>query len=128
LLSYSPMSQSVELSDTLISDARSSAELSDRSVAGQIEFWARLGKTFASSLRLDEAEAVKQSGAVKSVSECLNDVDTPYGRQLLKETLSRKPYPHFEPVLDRPGYWVRIESDGTRTSGKFVGRTFVVES
>ncbi|MBX9692585.1 MAG: ParD-like family protein [Cyanobacteria bacterium] len=38
------MSQPVKLSDELVLDARLVSELGERSIAGQIEFWARLGR------------------------------------------------------------------------------------
>ncbi len=38
------MSQPVKISDELILDARLTAEIADRSIAGQIEFWAQLGR------------------------------------------------------------------------------------
>ncbi len=36
------MGQPVKLSDELVCDARITAELSERSIAGQIEFWRKL--------------------------------------------------------------------------------------
>ena len=38
------MSQPVKLSDKLVLDARVTAEIAERSIAGQIEFWAQLGR------------------------------------------------------------------------------------
>ena len=38
------MSQPVKLSTSLILDARLTSEITERSIAGQIEFWARLGR------------------------------------------------------------------------------------
>jgi ParD-like antitoxin of type II bacterial toxin-antitoxin system len=38
------MSQPVKLSDELVLDARLTAEIAERSIAGQIEFWAQLGR------------------------------------------------------------------------------------
>ena len=38
------MSQPVKLSDGLVLDARLTGEVFQRSIAGQIEFWARLGR------------------------------------------------------------------------------------
>jgi hypothetical protein len=38
------MSQSIKLSDDLLSDARRYAVLSSRSVPKQIEYWSRIGK------------------------------------------------------------------------------------
>ena len=38
------MSQPVKLSDSLVLDARLASEVVERSIAGQIEFWARVGR------------------------------------------------------------------------------------
>jgi hypothetical protein len=38
------MSQPVKLSDELVLDARLTGEIAERSIAGQIEFWANLGR------------------------------------------------------------------------------------
>ena len=38
------MSQPVKLSDALVLDARLAGEAVERSIAGQVEFWARLGR------------------------------------------------------------------------------------
>ncbi len=45
------MGQPVKLSDELVSDARNVAEISQRSIAGQIEFWASIGKSLEPLLR-----------------------------------------------------------------------------
>jgi hypothetical protein len=47
------MSQPVKVSDTLAQDARLMGEAADRSIAGQIEFWARLGRAIEPLLRGD---------------------------------------------------------------------------
>ena len=39
------MSQAVKLSDALVLDARVAGEVVERSIAGQVEFWARLGRS-----------------------------------------------------------------------------------
>ncbi len=39
----SGMSQPVKLTDALVLDARIAGEVVERSIAGQVEFWARLG-------------------------------------------------------------------------------------
>ena len=38
------MSQPVKLSDELVLDARLTSKAAERSIAGQIEFWAQLGR------------------------------------------------------------------------------------
>ena len=39
------MSQPVKLSDNLVMDARLAGQIEERSIAGQVEFWARIGRS-----------------------------------------------------------------------------------
>lgn len=118
------MGQPVKLSESIVVDARAVAERSERSIAGQIEFWARLGRAVEPVLRADEALRLKARGDEHPLSVCLDGVDTPEGRARLKATLAQGPWPRFEPARGRPGLLVRIEQDGTRTTGRFAGRVF----
>jgi hypothetical protein len=117
------MSQPVKVSDSLVLDARLTGEVAERSIAGQIEFWARLGRAIEPLLRGDKALALRRSGDTMPLSECLRLVDTEEGRIRLEEHLKTVPFPHYEPA-DRPGFLVRIEEDGKRTIGRFVNRKF----
>ena len=117
------MSQPVKVSDTLILDARLTGEVAERSIAGQIEFWARLGRAIETLLRGDKALALRRAGDSQPLSECLNSVDSANGWQRVAEHLHKLPYPHYEPS-DSPGLLVRIESNGKRTIGRFVNREF----
>lgn len=119
------MGQPVKLSGQLVSDARSCAELTERSIAGQIEYWAGIGRAMDAMMRLNNVLALKKSVTIGMILERLAQVDTPTGRQQVKETLARKPFPHYERVDDRPGFLVRIDADGTRTVGRLVGRQFI---
>ncbi len=49
------MSQPVKLSDGLVLDARLTGEIAERSIAGQIEFWANLGRAIEPLLKGDQA-------------------------------------------------------------------------
>jgi len=51
-------------------------------------------------------------------------VDAPSGRPRLKIHLASRPFPHFEPSMDRPGFIVKVDEDGTRTVGGFIKRVF----
>ncbi len=119
------MSQPVKVSDTLVLDARLTAEVAERSIAGQIEFWARLGRAIEPLLRGDQALALRRAGDSRPLSECLNSVDSPEGRQRVAEHLNQLPYPHYEPA-NSPGLLVRIEANGKRMIGRFVNREFQV--
>jgi hypothetical protein len=116
------MSQPVKVSDALVLDARLMGEATQRSIAGQIEFWARLGRAIETVLRGDQVLALSKAAKVKPLSACLQSVDSPEGRQRLAEHLNSLPYPHYQPALG--GLLVRIEADGKRTTGRFVNRKF----
>ena len=117
------MSQPVKVSDALLLDARVAGDLVERSIAGQIEFWARIGRAMEPLLRGDQMLALCQSGKVKPLSACLESVDSPAGRQRVMEHLKTRPYPHYEAAAE-PGLLVRIEADGSRTVGRFINRQF----
>jgi hypothetical protein len=118
------MSQPVKLSDALVLDARLAGEVLERSIAGQVEFWARLGRAVESLLQGGQALALCRSAAARPLSACLDAVDSPAGRRRVAEYLQSQPYPHYEPAPGAPGLLVRIEADGKRKVGRFVNRQF----
>src|SRR5690349_12700416 len=118
------MAQPVKLSDELVLDARLTGEASQRSIAGQVEFWARLGRALEVLMRTEQVLALKRVGDAKPLSAVLDSVQTSEGREQLAQVLSARPYPHFEAVPERPGVLVKIDKDGTRTLGRFVQRVF----
>jgi hypothetical protein len=121
------MPQPVKLSDALIDAARSAAEDADRSLAGQIEHWARLGRSVEGALTLADANAIKK-GEGPSRADLL---------QSLRIALSASGHPHLGAALVRgtgarygtdpafPGLVVRVGADGTRVPGKIEKRRFV---
>lgn len=117
------MSQPVKLSDTLVLDARLTAEAAERSIAGQIEFWAKLGRAIEPLLQGTQVMALSRAGAAKPISECLESIDSTEGRRRVADHLDSLPYPHYEQD-DTPGMLIRISADGTRTRGRFVNRRF----
>ncbi len=118
------MSQPVKVSDTLVLDARLMGQITQRSIAGQIEFWARLGRTLETLLRGDQVLALCRAGRTKPLSAFLRTVDSAEGRKRLAEHLRSLPYPHYEAAPGSPGLLVRIEADGKRSVGKFINRKF----
>lgn len=119
------MSQPVKLSDALVLDARLAGEAMERSIAGQVEFWAKLGRSVELLIEAPQVLALCRNAGTRSVSECLNSVDSAEGRDRVRAFLQRGDYPHYEPDPDRAGILVRIDADGTRTRGRFVKRQFV---
>ena len=118
------MSQPVKVSDALLLDARVAGGAVERSIAGQIEFWAKIGRALEPLLRGDRVLALCRAGNVKPLSACLESVDSPAGRQRVVEHLKTRPYPYYEAAAGSPGLLVRTEADGKRTMGRFVNRQF----
>jgi len=130
------MSQPVKLSDNLVLDARLTSKVAERSIAGQIEYWAQLGRAVEPLLRGAQALALRQAGSVRPLSDCLAGVDSEEGRRRVAEFIHQQPFPHYEPAEESadgpvprptavPGLLVRIDADGTRTVGRFIQRRFV---
>ena len=118
------MGQPVKISDDLLLDARRTAELARRSIAGQIEFWAALGRAIEPLLDGARVLALQKSGKARSLSGILDEVDSPKGRRRVADFLRSRPFPHYEVAPGRAGRLVRLEADGRRTLGRFVGRRF----
>lgn len=118
------MSQPVKLSTSLVLDARLASEAAERSIAGQIEYWARLGRAIEPLLQGVQAMALSRAGARMPLSECLASIETPEGQKRLKAYLESEPYPHYDPAPRAPGLLVRTEATGQQTLGRFVHRKF----
>jgi hypothetical protein len=92
------MSQPVKLSDQLVLDARLMGEATERSIAGQIEFWAKLGRAIEPLLPRMQAMVLGRAVGSKPLSDCLDTVDSPEGRRRVIEHLQTRPYPRYEPA------------------------------
>ncbi len=119
------MSQPVRLSDALVLDARMVGDVAERSIAGQIEFWANLGRAIEPVLDGARALTLARAGRARPLSVCLAGVDSAAGRRRVGDYLASIPFPHYEPAPRRPRVVVRIDADGRRTPGRFVQRKFV---
>jgi hypothetical protein len=118
------MSMPVKLSDTLVLDARMAGEAMERSIAGQVEFWARLGRAIDPLLSGTQAMTLSRRGAARPLAVLITEADKPVGRKRLEKHLAAQPFPHYEPHPERAGILIRIDADGTRTAGRFVNRVF----
>jgi hypothetical protein len=118
------MSQPVKLSDNLVLDARLAAQIEQRSIAGQVEFWARLGRSVELLLEGQHVLALCRDANARPLSACLESVDSDAGRGRVASFLDGQPFPHYQPHPDRPGMLVRVDADGKQTVGRFVNRQF----
>ena len=130
------MPQPVKLSDDLIEAARSAAEDADRSIAGQVEHWTRLGRAVEAALTVGDAQTLKRSrGEIgREMPEAkrrevllgvlrlaVNTAGVAHLGALPKPT--GRPRYGTDPAF--PGFLVRVEPDGRRTPGRFVNRRFI---
>jgi hypothetical protein len=119
------MSQPVKLSDALVLEARLAAQAQERSIAGQVEYWAKIGRSVSDLLNGRVQQRLIAKNAGKSLSEIVETVDQPEGHARLKAYLESRPFPHFEPHPVRKGLLIRVEQDGRRSVGRFKNRQFV---
>ena len=122
------MSQPVKLSDALVLDARIAGETQERSIAGQVEFWAKLGRSVELMLEGQQVLTLCRTVGTTPLADLVDLVDTPTGQRMLKTYLDSEPFPHFEAHPSQPGLLVRIEENGKRTAGRFVNRAFIATS
>jgi hypothetical protein len=118
------MSQPVKLSDALVLDARLAGQTVERSIAGQVEFWARIGRAIEPLLEGVQVLTLCRNAGARPLSACLQSVDSPTGRRRVATYLQGQPYPHYEPHPQQAGLLVRTTADGKRMVGRFVNRQF----
>lgn len=70
-------------------------------------------------------EMIAGLSEAKMAEMALDSVDSDGGRARLQDVLQARPYPHYEVDPNNGALLVRIESDGTRTTGRFVNQEFV---
>jgi len=119
------MSQPVKLSDELVLEARIVAGTQERSIAGQVEYWAKLGRSIGGLLEGRIEERLINNRSRRSLSELVESVDSPLGKARLKAYLDSRPFPHFEAHPQRKGLLIRIDADGRKTVGRFKNRQFI---
>src|SRR5580692_8785212 len=104
------MSQPVKLSDALVLDARVAGEVVERSIAGQVEFWARLGRAVDLLLEGQNVLMLCHAGANHPLSSLLGSVDSPAGRKRVATYLQGEPFPHYQSHPNKPGLLERIDA------------------
>lgn len=128
------MSSAVKIGSELVGEAREAAETGDRSLAGQIEHWAKLGRSVERLLSTPMISALKKSGGDP---ERITDEAE---RELLLKAIAAlreaPPYaetssylrsldtPLYEADPNDPAQVIRVAADGSRTRGRLVGRVF----
>ncbi|MGC8540446.1 MAG: TA system antitoxin ParD family protein [Steroidobacteraceae bacterium] len=118
------MSQSVKLSGSLISEARSAIKGRERSVSAQVEYWAKMGQAIESILRVPQAASLRHQSKVPAIFAGLGSADSPAGRRRVRQILKSRPFPHYTAHPRKAGLLIRIDADGKRSTGQFINRRF----
>jgi hypothetical protein len=121
------MPQPVKLSDALVLAARVAGEEQERSIASQVEYWAKLGRCVEKLFDGRQQAFLRRVTAPVDLGALLEVVDTPKGRQVFREYLESEPFPHYKAHPEHPGLLIRTEEDGRERVGRFVNRAFVEE-
>jgi hypothetical protein len=127
----------VKLSDKdVIRDLKHEARIADRSMAGQIEHWVKLGKVVEAVLVSSEIRAVKENsralsrgttgkGMLEKILSSLNQLIISPDRTSIKAGIMAAGVPVYQSDPARPGRIVKISPDGSRVSGNFRNGSFV---
>ncbi|MGB7267116.1 MAG: hypothetical protein WBC92_16490 [Terracidiphilus sp.] len=119
------MSQPVKLSDALVLEARMAAETEERSIASQVEYWAKLGRSVSELLHGATQHRLIERRKRPTLSQLVDSVEGVTGRARLKAYLDTRPFPHFAVHPTRKGLLIRTDADGRTSIGRFKNRQFV---
>lgn len=128
------MPVAIKVSDILAEEARTAAEDADRSLTGQVEHWARIGKAVEPHFSTQAIAFLKKGGRFLTSGE--EKVAIQRTLEALEQLVSHPPYeetrqlifrdgPVYEANPDDPGSVVQVHQDGSRIVGQIVDRQFV---
>lgn len=132
------MGSPVKVADELAQAAKETAELANRSMAKQIEHWARLGRAVEQLVKNSDVMAFKahladpsdgekvlkaRAALERLVKALVEQTDRDAARILILETGK----PVYEAVLGQPDRVAQVWPDGRKIVGHFVGNEFVAE-
>lgn len=121
------MGQPIKISDDLALAARDEADVCDRSIASQVEHWARIGRAVEQVLGHGQLVALKRHAGLPEFDKAMREATSEAGQRKALEHLEKLGGPRFGVDPERPGFVVKIDPDGARTRGRFVNRRFVAE-
>lgn len=119
------MGQPIKISDDLALAAREEADVCERSIASQVEHWARIGRAVEQVLGHGQVVALKRRAALPEFTDAMREATSEAGQRKALRHLTKLGGPRFGVDPDRPGHVIRIDPDGSRTRGRFVNRQFV---
>lgn len=128
--------KSLRIDENLVIQAQREAKVQHRSINGQIEYWAKLGKAIASKISVADAFSVTQGlkeiylETPRSISvdpnAVLNELETDRAKGFSGKPVTNAPF-YFEASIRRPGYIDKVNTvSGKRQTGKFQNGKFEV--
>ena len=127
----------IKINPALAELARSASTDADRSLTGQVEHWARLGRAVEPLLAAPDIASLKKCGGdlglledeaekARVLAVLENFRKNPQHAEMAAFLRSKGPIYDLDPA--NPERIIKVDPDGTRTPGKFVGRAFVPDS
>ena len=129
-----PSPVAIKVSADFAASVRAAADTADRSLTGQIEHWAKIGRATEAILPAQVAAALKRcAGDLDAIEDpdmrqrVLNALEAFRARSSEEKRilLGLDKIPVFEADPANPDGIIRVDPDGTRTRGTVEGRTFV---
>ncbi len=122
----------IKISEEVAELVRRAAKVSDRSMAGQIEHWAKLAMEVEDRATVSEVNAIKgtemENPAMRQrVMTVLDGLRSGSHFASTRASLREPGLPLYEANPDDPESIVEVGCDGSRRRGRFVNRVFVAE-
>jgi len=130
------MGTPLKVSDSLFAVAKEEAQATQRSITGQVEHWARLGRAVEAVLAHQELLTLKQAGELlaplypsaarrREVHELLTEIASSTDREVTKAALRDAGKALYATDPEHPGLIIQVLPDGTRIPGHIENRRFV---
>jgi hypothetical protein len=119
------MGQPIKIGDDLVLAAREEAEVCERSIASQVEHWARIGRAIEQILGHGQILALKRQAGFPEFDRAMRKATSEAGQRRALAHLKKVGAPRYGVDPERPGTVIRVEADGSKTRGRFVNRHFI---
>lgn len=129
----------IKLSDqVVIRGVRNEAQVSDRSMAGQVEHWVKIGQAVEAILGNAEVKVLKENlpfflkqvsaqSVESKIVSALTQIMLSPDREAVKAKILAPGVPVYESDLSHPGKVIRRMPDGTRASGRVKDGVFTMQ-
>jgi hypothetical protein len=126
--------RSLRIDENLVIQAQRQAKVQHRSINGQIEYWAKLGRAIASNISAADAFSVTQGlkeirlETSRSISidpnAVLNELEADRAKGFSGKPVTSAPF-YFEASVSKPGFLDKVNTvSGERQTGRFQNGKF----